>query len=180
MFVALFVLTYIATCIYCKKFGDWFSELSLDADLEYGSCKQSEIATAAEILVTNAVLAVFWFLGELYTKTFVYSIDDEIATGKQWQRDLDNASRARGIPPPVDLQALGQHSAHWNESLKQWKANGEKQKRDRESGKMARAVTFYAFFAGLALVDLLLIFAVSPSTYSTSTSVSRSASSPPP
>ena len=55
---------------------------------------------AAIILGCNIFVPVFWIIGEWIILPFNMSVNNEIATGRAWQRELDAWEKRQGKDTP--------------------------------------------------------------------------------
>ncbi len=103
----LLLIAQIAACtIFCLS-PDWLWKMftcdrydaatwdHLDQDgqpvcLPYPSeCSPMQMSICLDMLVTNLILTLYWFIGEELCYAFNYEVDTEIWEGRQWQKTLD-------------------------------------------------------------------------------------------
>lgn len=161
--VAIFIfgVQFLAVSIFCGGFFWWelYDEVSLSGiSTGYEHCNSTNMTFVMLYTVCNLIVPFFWVWGECLTIHSENRMKADGGNGKLWQKALDEFERQHGGVPGIDRKPV--HTAEWNEELKKWKKNKERQVKLRQGGILWRAIGFYVmYFTAVTAIMVFVLYA---------------------
>ena len=159
----LAVTEFLAISTYC--WGIWwvleYDCVSLTGvSCSYSECSPSNMTVALIMVGCNVLIPLFWFVGEMIVNHYNRTMANEGASGRAWQKSLDEWERRAGYNPGA--YRVPRHTTDWNSKLSTWYTQQKVIVRKLNAGVRRRAFLFYGFFLLVGYVLLLLVFSISP------------------
>lgn len=163
IFIFLIAVEFAVVSAYCQgifwyEAYDCFSFSGITCT--YEACNEANLTVALIVTVCNALIPLFWFFGEAVVHCYNASTQDEEASGRQWQKALDQWEYRNGKNP--GSKRVPRHTQEWNKRLIEWNAQQKKIKRALNANTRRRAMIFYIFFFVVGFVLLYIVFTISP------------------